>query len=274
LLARLVGEKLTGPWGQQVVVDQRPGGGGTIAQDIVAKSAADGYTWLFSTAAFTINATLMPHQQTSLTRDFAPVMLWATATFYLLVNSSVPAHSVSELIELACAKPGQLNYSSAGVGTPPHLAGEMFRSMAHINIVHVPYKTAAAAVTDLIGGQVQMSFQFAPTALPHIKSGKLRALAVSTAKRSPAAPELPTIAESGLPGFEVLGWDGVHVPKGTPKAIIDRIDRDALEALKLSDVRERMATAGLDTPEEFTVFVRNDIARWAKVIAEAGIKPE
>ena len=278
LLARLVGEKLTGLWGQQVVVDQRPGGGGIIAQDIVAKSAADGYTWLFSTAAFTINATLMPHQQTSLARDFAPVMLWATATFYLLVNPSVPAHSVSELIELARAKPGQLNYSSAGVGTPPHLAGEMFKSMAHINIVHVPYKTAAAAVTDLIGGQVQMSFQFAPTALPHIKSGKLRALAVSSAKRSPGAPELPTIAESGLPGFEVLGWDGVHVPKGTPKAIIDRIDRDALDALKLSDVRERMATAGLDaagdTPEEFALFVRNDIARWAKVIAEAGIKPE
>ncbi len=154
----------------------------------------------------------------------------------------------------------------------------MFRSMAHINIIHVPYKTAAAAVIDLIGGQVQMSFQFAPTALPHIKSGKLRALAVSTAKRSPAAPELPTIAESGLPGFEVLGWDGVHVPRGTPKAIIDRIGRDTLEVLKLSDVRERMASAGLDpagdTPGEFAVFVRNDIARWAKVIAEGGIKLE
>lgn len=278
VLPRTVGQKLAGVWGQQLVVDQRPGGGGTIAQDIAAKSAPDGYTWLISTAAFTINASLYPRLPSSLVRDFAPVTLLATATFYLLVHPSVPARSVTELVQLAREKPGQLNYSSSGIGTPPHLAGEMFKSMARINMVHVPYKSAAAATTDLLGGQVQVSFQYAPTALPHVKSGKLRALAVTSTKRSLTAPELPTIAESGLSGFEVIGWNGVHVPAGTPKRIIAKINKDVREVLKLPDVRERMLNAGLElvgnTSEEFAAFVKADLPHWARLIEQSGAKAE
>ena len=275
---RLVGQKLADAWGQQVIIDQRPGGGGAIALDITAKSSPDGYTWLISTAAFTINAGLYPGSQYSLVKDFAPVTLLATATFYLLVNPSMPANSVTELIQLARAKPGQLNYSSAGTGTPPHIAGEMFKIMAGINIIHVPYKSAIAATTDLLGGHVQLSFQYAPTALPQVKSGKLRALAVNSAKRSLTAPELPTIAESGLPGFEVIGWNGVHVPAGTPRPLIAKLNKDIVAALALPDVRERMLGAGLETvgntPEEFAAFVKTDLAHWAKLIEQAGIRAE
>jgi tripartite-type tricarboxylate transporter receptor subunit TctC len=206
------------------------------------------------------------------------VTLLGTAMFFLLVHPSVPARSVTDLIQLAREKPGQLNYSSSGVGTPPHLAGEILKSMARIDIVHVPYKSAAASITDLLGGQVQMSFQFTPTALPHVRSGKLKALGVSGAKRSGSAPELPTIAESGLPGFEVIGWNGVHVPKGTPKAIVSRINTEILQVLKQPDIQERMSVAGLDafgnTPEAFATFVKADLARWAQVIREARIQPE
>ena len=274
LLPRVLGQKLVAVWGQQLVVDQRPGSGGIIAQDIVAKTAPDGYTWVLSTAAFVINAILHRDLSSSLEKDFEPVTLLATATYLLLVEPAMPAKSVTELIQLDRAKPGQINYASAGVGTPPHLAGEMFRSMAGIKIVHVPYKTAAAAVTDLLGGHVQISFQFAPTALPVFKSGKLRALAVTSAKRSLVAPELPTVAESGLPGYEVIGWNGVHVPAGTPKRIVATINKDVRAVLDLADVRERMLSAGLElagtTPEEFAAFVRADFTHWRKLIEQSG----
>jgi tripartite-type tricarboxylate transporter receptor subunit TctC len=278
LVARLVGSKLTGMWGQQIIVDSRPGAGGAIAADIVAKAGPDGHTWLISTAVFTINAGLYEKPPFDLLRDFAPVTNLATASFFLLVHPSVPARSIGELIDLARARPGQLNYSSSGVGTPPHLAAEMFKSMAHINLVHVPYKSAAGAITDLLAGQVQVSFQFTPTALPHMKTGKLRALAVSSATRSALAPELPTLAESGLAGYQVIGWNGVHVPKATPAAIILKMNTDLRQVLKMPDVQERLLVAGLDaagsTTEAFAVFVRQDLARFAKVIKEAGIQPE
>jgi tripartite-type tricarboxylate transporter receptor subunit TctC len=278
LLARLIGDKLTALWGQQVVVDPRPGAGGAIAAEIVAKAPPDGHTWLISTAVFTINAGLYAKPPYDLVRDFAPVTNLGTATFFLLVHPSVPARTFPELIQLARAKPGQLNYSSSGVGTPPHLAGEMLKSMAKINIVHVPYKSAAAAVTDLLGGQVQMSFQFAPTALPHVKAGRVRALAVSSLKRSSLAPELPTIAESGLPGFEVIGWNGIHVPRGTPQTVIAKINKDARAVLEMRDVQDKMIAAALEpagsSAAEFGAFVKRDIARFAKVIREAGIQPE
>jgi tripartite-type tricarboxylate transporter receptor subunit TctC len=278
LAARLVGSKLTDIWRQQIIVDARPGAGGAIALETAAKGGRDGYTWLLSTAVYTINAAMLEKPAFDLVRDFAPVTNLATASFLLFVHPSVPARSVAELIELARAKPGQLNYSSAGAATPPHLAAEMFKSMARINIVHVPYKSAAGSVTDLLGGQVQVSFQFAPTVLPHVKTGKVRALAVTSAKRSVFAPELPTIAEAGLAGYEVIGWNGVHVPRGTPDAIVTKINADIRQVLKLPDVQERLLVGGLDEAggpsEEFAAFVKRDIARFAKVIREAGIQPE
>ena len=278
LVARLVSQKLTGAWGQQVIVDPRPGGGGANAADIASKAAADGYTWLLSTAVFTINPALYAKPPYDLVRDFDPVALWGTATFLLVVHPSVPAKSVAELIQLARQKPGQLNYASAGVGTPPHLAGEMLKSMARVNLFHVPYKSVAATIPDLLSGQVQMSFQFAPTALPYVRNGKLRGLAVTSAKRSLIAPELPTVAESGLPGFEVVGWNGVHVPRGTPRSIVGKINADTLQVLRLQDLQERMIAMGFEaaelTPGQFADFVTTDVARWAKVIKDAGIHPE
>ena len=278
VVARLVGSKLTGMWGQQIIIDARPGAGGAIALETAAKATPDGYTWFLSTAVYTIHAALYEKPAAHLDRDFAPVTNLATASFFLVVHPAVPVKSMSELIELARAKPGQLNYSSAGVGTPPHLAAEIFKSMAKVNIVHVPYKTVAGSVTDLLAGQVQVTFQFAPTVLPHMKTGKLRALAVSSIKRSVLAPEIPTISESGLTGYEVIGWNGIHVPKGTPTAVITKMNADMRQVLKLADVRERLLAGGLDEagapPEEFGAFVKQDIARFAKVINEAGIRPE
>ena len=277
-LPRLLAPKLYAVWNQQLVIDQRPGGGGAIAADIVAKAAPDGHTWLISTAVFTINAGMYAKPPFNLERDFAPVTGLATATFLMLVHPAVQAKTVTEFIQLARDRPGQLNYASSGVGTPPHLAGEMMKSLARVNMLHVPYKSAAASLNELLAGQVQMTFQFMPAALPHVKSGRLRALGVSSARRSPLAPELPTIIEAGLPGFEVIGWNGVHVPRGTPKPIIDRMNAELVKALALPDVQERMAAAGLEasggSSEAFAAFVTKDLARWAKVIKEAGIQAE
>src|SRR5688572_28354405 len=197
MIARILGEKLSAAWGQQVIVDPRPGGGGVNAAEIVARAAPDGYTWLCSTAVYTIHAGLYAKPPFDIVRDFDPVALIGTGTFLLSVNPSVPAKSVAELISFARERPGKINYSSSGVGTPPHLAGEMLKSMARIYLFHVPYKSVPASIPDLLSGQVQMAFIFAPTALPLTKSGKLRALAVTSAKRSQIAPELPTMTESG-----------------------------------------------------------------------------
>jgi tripartite-type tricarboxylate transporter receptor subunit TctC len=278
VIPRIIAEKLSGAWGQQVIVDQRPGGGGINAAEIVAKAAQDGYTWIISTAVYTIHAGLYPKPPFHIVQDFSPVTLVGTATFLLAVYPAVPAKSVADLLKLAREKPGQLNYASSGVGTPPHLAGEMLKSMARIDLLHVPYKSVAVSIPDLLSGRVQMSFIFAPTVLPHVKAGKLRGLAVTSAKRSQIAPELPTVAESGLPGFEVVGWNGIHVPKGTSPAIIGRINADTLQAIRLPDVRERMMAMGFEatqtTVQEFDAFTKADVARWTKVVKEAGIKPE
>lgn len=278
LLPRLAAQKLSEVWGHQVLVDQRPGGGGTIATEIAAKSNPDGYTWLISTATHTIVAGFTPEVTSSLIKDFAPVNLLATAPYYLLVHPSLPVKTVAELIEYARARPGQLNYSTSGIGSPPHLAGELFKIMARVNVIHVPYKSSAAATTDLLGGQVQISFQYAPTAMPHVQSGKVRAIAVASLKRSMLAPGMPTVAEAGLPGFEVMGWNGIHVPRATPKALIAKINKDTLAVLKLADVRERMLVAGLEpvgtTPEAFGAFVKSDLAHWTQLIKQTGIHPE
>jgi tripartite-type tricarboxylate transporter receptor subunit TctC len=278
VLARMVGQKLSEAWGQQIVVDQRPGAGGIIAGEIVAKAPPDGYTWLMSTGAYTTLVGLYPKLPFDFVRDFAPVTLMATIPFVLVVHPSVPAKTLQDLINLARAQPGKLNYASGGTGTTSHLAAEMFNSMAKVKIVHVPYKGIAPAVTDLLGGQVQMMFSIMQGAMPQVKSGKLRALGVSSAKRSSSAPDVPTISEAGVPGFEFISWNAVHVPAGTPRGVIDTINREVGKVLAMADVRERMFGLGLEaassTPGQLGELVRSDIAKWSKVIKEVGVKVE
>lgn len=278
LLPRVVAQRLSQNWGHQVLVDPRPGGGGIVAADTVAKSPPDGYTWLFSTAVFTMTASLVANPPFDLVRDYQPVTLLASAPFYLMVHPSLPVKSVRELTAFAKARPGQLNYSSSGIGTPPHMAAEMYKGMAGLNLVHVPYKTVAAAVTDHIAGQVQVSFQYGPSSLPQVRAGKLRGLAVSSLKRSRFAPELPTMDESGVPGYEITGWNGIHVPQRTPMDIINKINSDLRMALQAPEVQERLTAASLDihgtTRADFEAFVIKDRARWAKVVKDAGITPE
>jgi tripartite-type tricarboxylate transporter receptor subunit TctC len=278
LLARLVGEKLSASWGQPVVVDQRPAAGGVVAGDAVAKSPPDGYMLLLSTGSYTINSALRVKSPYDFTRDLMPVSLMATLPFVLVVNPSLPVHTLPELIAMAKAKPGSLNYASSGIGTPAHLAGEMLKQMAKIDVLHVAYKGAAPAVTDVMGGQVQMSFVPAPTALPLVKTGKLRAIAVSSPKRYFALPEVPTVAEQGYPDFAVVGWNGLHLPAKTPPAIVQKLHQEVARILRLADVKERAAEAGFEpvgsTPEEFERFVRADIERATAVIQAAGIRAE
>ncbi len=276
VLARLVGQKLTDAWGQQVIVDRRPAAGGIIAGETVAKAPPDGYTWLLSTGAYPTLMGLYPKLPFDFVRDLAPVSLLATIPFLLVVHPSVPVKSVQELVKLARAKPGQLNYASSGNGTTAHLAGEMFKNMAGVNIVHVPYKGTVEGVTDLIGGQVHMMFAIMQLGFPYVKAGKLRALAVSGAKRSQSAPDFPTIAESGVPGYEFTSWNGVHVTAGTSKAIVGRIHAELMKVVALPDVRERMFNLGMEiagsTPEELAALVKSDIAKWGKVIKDSGVR--
>lgn len=278
VLARLIGQKLTDSWGQQVVVDQRPGAGGIIAADTVAKSIPDGYTLLLTTGAYTINATLYPKLPYDLERDLAPVSLLASISFLVIVPPSLPAKNMRELVQLAKAKPGSLNCAHSGPGTTAHLGCEMLKSSARIDIVPVPYKGTVPAIIDVISGQAQLMFAVMQGGLPHVQAGKLRALAVTGSKRSAALPDVPTITEAGFPGADFITWNGVHVPAKTPKATIAKLNAELDRLLKLADVRERMQTLGLDpvggTPEAFAAFVKADIARWAKVIKESGVRAE
>ena len=278
VLARMVGQKLSDAWGQQVVVDQRPGAGGIIAGELVAKAPPDGYTWLLTTGAYTTLVGLNPKLPFDFVRDLAPVSLMATIPFLLVVHPSVPAKSVEDLVKLARARPGQLNYASGGNGTTAHLAAEMFKNMAKVNIVHVPYKGIAAAVVDVLGGQVHVMFAIMQSGLPHVKAGKLRALGVSGAKRSASAPELPTISEAGVAGYEFISWNAVHVPSGTPRAVVARIHGELVKILALPDGKERMFGLGMEvegsTPAQLAALVNADIAKWSKVIKESGIKAD
>ena len=276
-LARVIGEKLTIAWGQQILIDQRGGGGGTISAEIVARAQPDGYTVLLATGTHLILPSLykVPFD---MEKDFAPVTLAASTPFILAVHPSVQAKSVAELIQLAKAKPGVLNYGTGGSGTPPHLGTELFKTMTGVNMVHVPYKTVAAAITELIAGQVQVMFTVAPSGLPQVRAGRIRGLAVSTLKRSAFAPELPTVAESGLPGFDVTAWNGILAPARTPKPVVAKFHDGVINALKMPDVLQRLEGLGFEpvgnTPEEFAQFVRVEIARWAKVIRTANVKAE
>ena len=276
IVGRLVGQKLTEAWGQQVIVETRPGGGGAIAGEMVAKATPDGYTMLLASAAYTINAVLQPGSF-DLVKDFSPVVFCASAPFVLLVHPSVPAKSVQELVALAKSKPGQLTYASSGNGTPPHLAGELFKSMAGVNILHVPYKNAGPALIDVVGGQVQMMFAITSIGLPQVQNGKVRGLGVSSAQRTPLAPTLPTIAESGYPGYEVIGWNGLLAPAGTPRAVVAKLNAEVSRALKQPELMQRLSnafydTAAANTPEQYATYIRQEIAKWAKLVKETGAK--
>jgi len=278
VLARIVGDRLSSAWGQPVVVEQRPAAGGLVAADTVAQSAPDGYTLLLSTGSYTVNYAMRAKAPYDFQKDLEPVLLMATLPFILVVNPSVPIHSVKELVAEAREKPGKLNYASSGNGTPSHLAGEMLKQLAKVHIVHIAYKGAAPALTDVVGGQVQLGFLPAPTALPLVKSGKLRAIAVSSPRRYFALPDVPTVAEQGYPEFAVVGWNGIHVPAKTPRAVVDKLVQDVAAALRQPEARERAAAAGFElapgTREQFESFVHADIARASAVVKAGNIQPD
>ena len=278
VLARIIGEKVTQSWGQQVVVDQRPGAGGVIAAETVAKSTPDGYTLLLTTGAYTINEIVYPKLSFKLSRDFAPVDLLAVISFLVVVPPSLPAKSMQELVQLAKAKPNQLNCAHSGPATTAHLGCEMLKVTAHIDIVSVPYKGTIPALLDVIAGRAQLMFAVMQGGLPQVQAGKVRAVAVTGDKRAPALPDLPTMKEAGFAGADFISWNGVHVRAGTPKAIVEKLSHELNRALKEPDVRERMGNLGLDpaggTPEEFGSFVKADLARWAKAVKETNVRAE
>lgn len=276
VLARLVGQKLSETWGQPVVVDNRPGGGTTIAADALVKSPPDGYTILAVASTHVTLALLYPNIKFDPLKDFAPVATLASGEQVLLVHPSSGAGNLRELIARAKSKPGALNYASSGNGSPTNLAGELFKMMAGIDVQHIPYKGAAPAITDLMGGQVHMSFQNLAVALPHVKSGKVAAMAISGDGRSPALPEVPTFAEAGLPGFDAKFWFGVLAPAGTPKDIVAKLSSQITRNLDTPEIQQNLTVQGLDpfinTPEQMAALMKADFARYAKVIKAANIK--
>ena len=279
ILARVVAQKLSEAWGQQVVIDNRPGASGMIGADIAAKAPPDGYTLLMAyTAEIAITQSLFKSMTYDPVRDLAPVTLAAVTPMIFVVHPSLPARNVQELIALAKTRPGELPYASAGNGSPAHLAFELLQRNTQVTIIHVPYKGAAPALTDLLGGHVVMFFSGMPPAMPHVKAGKLRAIAVSTAKRSPAAPDVPTVAESGVRDFDISTWFGVLVPAATPKEIVAKLNAEISRALTLPDVKERLAREGAETapnsPEQFGRFVQSEIAKFAKIIKESGARAD
>ena len=277
--SRVIGPKLQDALGQPVVVENRAGGGGNIGADAVAKAAPDGYTFLMGfIGPNAVNQFLMKNMPFNPQRDLIPVALVIEAEGMLAVHPNTPITSVKDLLAQARANPGKLSYSSGGIGTASHLAGELFKSMARVEIVHVPYKGNALAVGDLLGGQVQMSFATLPTIVPHVRAGKLRGIAVIGAERSAAAPGLPTIAESGVPGFSVNNWIGLFAPAGTSNEIVRRMNSEVMRIMKLPEIARRMEVEGErftpNTPEEFGRFLRSEVEKWEKVIREAGLKAD
>ena len=275
IIARAMAQRLSEAFGQSVVVDNRGGAGGTIGAEIAAKATPDGYTMIMVSGSYGVNAGLykLPYDPLN---GIDTVSLVGTTPFILAVNPSVPVKNVKDLIALAKAKPGSLNYASTGTGGITHMATELFRLMANVNIAHIPYKGTGPALNDVIGGQVQMIFGAILATLPHVKSGKLKGLAVTGPERTDAARELPTVSESGLPGYEVTLWYGVWGPKGLPKEVIRRWNAELVKVLKSPDMKARLATQGLEavgsTPEQFRAHLKAEIAKWAKVIRDANVK--
>jgi tripartite-type tricarboxylate transporter receptor subunit TctC len=277
VLARAIADSMSRGLGQQIVVDNRPGAGGQIGAELVAHAAPDGYTILFGTnGTLGIGPALYEHLRYNPAHDLAPVGILHKLPLLLIINPAVPAKNLQELIAYARKNPGKLSFASAGVGSVSHLAGELFVEEAKVNILHVPYKGGGAAVPDLISGRVSMMLETIPNALPLAKSGQMRAIGVTTKERSAAAPDIPTLAESGLPDFDVSAWTGLLVPAGTPAAVIDRLNaatRASANDSRYVDLVHKMATnVATSSPQEFGTFVRDDVARWTKVIAHAGIK--
>ena len=276
IYARFLGSRMQEPLGQPVVVENRPGGGSVVGSNAVAKSAPDGYTLLMMSNTHTVNETLIPNKPFVLLRDLAPVAPVNYSDLLLVVHPSVPANNLKELIALAKSEPGKMNYASSGPGTPYHMAGELFKSLAGVDVVHVPYKGSDGARVGILGGQVQMMFDAITTMAPNVRAGKLKGFGTSGRARSSVLPDMPTVAEAGVPGYEATIWLGVMAPAGTPKPIIDRLNAEITKVTGRAEVKEAWgkqgATALSMTPEQFDRYLRDDIAKWAKVIAQAGIK--
>jgi len=276
--ARVIAAKLTDVFGQQIVVENRPGGGTNIGSELVAKAPADGYTLLMGGASNAINMSFYPKMPYDTLRDFAPVILCVKGANVLSVHPSLPAKNLRELIALAKTRPGQLNYASSGLGSSNMMAGELLKLMAGVNIVHVPYKGNSPALTDTIGGQVEMIFSGVPALLPHIKSGRLRAIAIGSLKRFPALPDVPTIDASGLKGYEATTWFGLMAPAKTPKDIVARLNTEIARIEATREVHDRFMNEGIEpiggTPEQFGAFIRDEIEKYAKVVKATNLRAQ
>lgn len=277
ILARAIGQKMSETWGQPVIVDNRPGANGNIGTEVAARATPDGHTLVMGTAGtHGINPSLYRKLGWDAVKDFTPVSLVAMVPNILVVNNSLPVKNVKELIAYAKASPGKLNYGSPGNGSTAHLSMELFKTMTGTSLTHIPYKGSAGVLADVMGGQIALTMDNLPPYLPQVKAGKIRALAVSTAKRSPAVPDIPTVAEAGVPGYDSGAWFGLLAPAGTPKDIVNRLAAETQRILKLPDVHERIATLGAEpvgsTPEQFAAHIKSEIAKWAKVIREANVE--
>ena len=278
-LGRILGDRLAASLGQPVLVDHRPGGGTLIGNDAVAKAAPDGYTLVMGTVtSHAMASSLNLRMPFDPEKDFAPISLIASLPFVLVAHPSVQPRNVRELVAAAKARPGHFTFGSAGNGTSNHLAGELFKSAAGIRMVHIPYRGSAPALVDVLGGQISMMFDLTATALPQIAAGKVKALAITSPKRSPLAPDVPTMAEAGYPGVEVVSWFGILAPAGTPPAIVSQLNAEIVKAMQLPEVKTQMAGLGAEaitsTPQEFAAYIASERAKWARVVRDAGIKPE
>jgi tripartite-type tricarboxylate transporter receptor subunit TctC len=278
IVARLIGPKLTEAWGQPVVIDNRAGATGIIGTEMAARAVPDGYTIAVIGSGLATNRMLYQRVRYEPVRDFAPITQAISVPNILVVHPSVSATSVRELIQLAKAKPGELRFASAGIGSTGHLGAELLNWTAGVKMTHVPYKGGAPALVDLLGGQVEVLFSLAVAAMPHVKGGKVRALAVTSSKRSAVAPELPTVAESGFPGYEVTGWFGVLAPSGTPRTIVDKLNVAIVGLLSSREVQERLVNLGADpapgTPQQFAAHIKSESQKWGRFIKEAGIRAD
>ncbi len=277
VLARIVSQKLTQTWGQQVIVDNRPGASGMIGAEFTARAAPDGYTLLMVPVTYAVTPSLFAKMTYDVEIDLSPVAQVAAAPFILVVHPTLPVKTVKDLIALDRRSPGQINFASASTGGMPHLAGELFNSMTGTKLVHIPYKGAAPATTDLLSGQVTLMFNNMLSAMPQVKAGRLRAVAVTSSKRSAAAPELPTIAET-VPGYEASGWYGAFAPAATSKELIGRLNAEMNRIMKMPDVTQRLAGDGVEavgtTPEQFGAYLKQEVAKWGKVVKASGAKAD